>query len=208
MALDILTLTVGQLQENCYIAVDTSSQQAVIIDPGDAADFIFQRIRDAACVPQYIIATHGHFDHLMAVTELAAAFQIPFLIHQRDEFLVTNLRSSARHFVKTDPGPVPKIDRFIKEGEKLSIGTIPFEILETPGHTPGSVCLYVKKESVLFCGDTIFAQGGVGRTDFSYSDKRALQNSLQRICALSSETILYPGHGVPSDISHERLFHI
>lgn len=208
MALDILTLTVGQLQENCYIVIDKSSRGAVIIDPGDAADFIFQRIRDISCKPQYIIATHGHFDHLMAVTELAAAFGIPFLIHTRDEFLVTNLRSSARHFIGTDPGPIPKIDRFIKEGEKLHIGSISFEVLETPGHTPGSVCLYSQKEAVLFCGDTIFARGGVGRTDFSYSDKRALDHSLQRICALPCATRLYPGHGVSSDISHERLFHV
>lgn len=208
MSLDILTLTVGQLQENCYVAIDTSTREAVIIDPGDAADFIMNRIRDASCTPQYIIATHGHFDHIMAVFELAAAYKIPFLIHSRDEFLVTNLRSSARHFIGTDPGPIPTIDRFIQEGEKLTIGSIPIEILETPGHTPGGVCLYAEKESILFSGDTIFANGGVGRTDFSYSDKRALQNSLLRIAALPHETRLYPGHGEMSDVGHERLFHI
>ena len=103
MALDILTFTVGQMQENCYLVTDSFSREALIIDPGDAADFLVQRIAEAACQPTCIVATHGHFDHIMAVTDIALSLSLPFLISQKDEFLVTNMRSSARHLLVLIP---------------------------------------------------------------------------------------------------------
>lgn len=189
------TLPVGQLKTNCYLVFDRKSGESLIIDPGDDADYIIRILADEKLKPLKILVTHGHFDHLLAATELKFAYGIPFLIHQRDEFLVKNLQKSARYFLKTrEIDPPPSIDKFLNEGQKILFGQYQLEVLETPGHTPGSVCFFLREKNLLFCGDTIF-KDGVGRTDFSYSSPEDLAKSIQKIHLLPSETTFYPGHG-------------
>lgn len=206
MAFDIVTLQVGQLQTNCYLVIDKKSNKALIIDPGDDADYIERIIADRNCKPVKIIATHGHFDHILAVTELKLAYKIPFLIHKKDEFLVGRMQDSAIHFLGISVDPPPPIDGFITQ-KVITIGESKLQVIETPGHTPGSICLYSKNDNVLIVGDLIFADGGVGRTDFSYSDHEELKNSLAKIFKLPPETKILPGHGVSSTISQESKFH-
>ncbi|MBI3379572.1 MBL fold metallo-hydrolase [Candidatus Gottesmanbacteria bacterium] len=201
MALEILTLVVGQMQENCYLVYDPKSLETIIIDPGDDADYIERIIADKKLNPIQIIATHGHFDHIMAVTELKFAYRIPFNIHKGDDFLVKNMASSVKHFLGITADPPPIIDGYLNSDEKIRIGESYLEIIETPGHTPGSICLYNKKENILITGDLLFADGGVGRTDFSYSDGEELQKSLKKIFKLSSKTQIYPGHGRSSTLA-------
>jgi glyoxylase-like metal-dependent hydrolase (beta-lactamase superfamily II) len=185
-------LTVGQLQTNCYLVYNDQNQEAIIIDPGDDADYIMRVISDLEVKPVKIIATHGHFDHLLAASELKLAFKIPFLMHKNDEALLKWMRKSCQYFCGFDPGPAPKIDEYLED--KLKIQNEKFKIIFTPGHTPGGVTLYNKTQNIAFVGDTVF-KDGIGRYDFPYSDKEELFKSIQKILKLPKETIIYPGHG-------------
>lgn len=207
MALKIITLVVGQMQENCYLVYDSKSLNTVIIDPGDDADYIERIIADNKLIPKLIIATHGHFDHIMAVMELRLAYNIPFKIHKNDEFLVKNMQSSAKHFLGITTDPPPIIDGFLNPKSGIKIDSIQLETIETPGHTPGSCCFYLKKENILFTGDLLFADGGVGRTDFSYSDAEKLKKSIKKVFSLPLITQILPGHGRSSTLAVEISYY-
>jgi len=193
-------LVVGQLQTNCYLILDEKKGEAVIIDPGDDADYLIRVISDLETKPVKIITTHGHYDHLLAVAELKLAYQIPFLIHQEDQFLLSRAAASASRFSGLKASLVPKIDRYLKEGDCLRIGNCRLEIIHTPGHTPGSISLYSNELGAVFVGDLIFAGGGVGRTDFAYSNQRDLEKSIQKLFKLPKKTIVYSGHGEETTI--------
>ena len=201
----ILQLTVGQMRSNCYLII-AENNDCLIIDPGDDADYIESIIRDKQAKPLKIIATHGHFDHIMGATELMLAYNIPFLINKKDDFLVKNMVQSAAHFlgIKTDPPPIP--DGYLKNNDNLKIGNHQIRVISSPGHTPGSVCLYLAREKTLITGDTLFAGGGVGRTDFSYSSPAELDKSLKLIFSLPGETEIKPGHGESSTLTKEKRF--
>lgn len=203
--MEIITLIVGQMQTNCYLVHD-QSPDTLIVDPGDDADYIERIISDNKLKPSKIVATHGHFDHIMAVTELQLAYSIPFKIHKSDEFLVKNMQSSAQHFLGIVTDPPPIIDEYLNPVSGIVVGKHKIQIIETPGHTPGSICLYSKKEKILFTGDLLFADGGVGRTDFSYSSPEDLHNSLQKIFKLPGETQILPGHGPASQLDLEKKY--
>lgn len=193
-------LVVGQLQTNCYLVWDEESREAVIIDPGDDADFILRKIQDFNLKPTLIVATHGHFDHVLCVTELRLAFKIPFLIHQADLFLLKRLQETTRYFTGTETDPILPPDKFVKEGDVIKFGKEKLKIIETPGHTPGSLSFYTP--GILFSGDTIFSSG-VGRTDFSYASPKKLKSSLKKLFQLPNKTIVYPGHGPETTIGEE-----
>ena len=193
--LKIKTLSVGQLKTNCYIAYDDKTLEAVIIDPGDDADYVGRIISDLNLIPIKILATHGHFDHILATTELKLYYNIPFLIHKSDEFLIKNMKSSAKHFIGITTDPPPIIDSFFEDNDKIQVGSSTFSVIHTPGHTPGSVCLNYEEGNTLFVGDLIFEDGAVGRTDFSYSDQKDLNNSISKILKLDKYTTANSGHG-------------
>ncbi len=197
-------LELGQLQTNCYLLSNKKTGQAIIIDPADDADYIIRIIEDNNLKPIKIIATHGHFDHVLAINELKLAYKIPFFLHKKDEFLLKYMRRSSKYFTGFDPGPAPKPDGFLKEGEILAHK---LKIIHTPGHTPGSITLFNKSEKIAFVGDLIFSQGGIGRTDFSYSNKKDLEKSIQRILKFPEETIIYPGHGEKTTIGQFQRFY-
>ncbi len=155
-----------------------------------------------------IIATHGHFDHILAVFELQTAYRIPFCISRKDTFLVDRMKSSAQHFLKQKSDFFnPQIDIDLDTRKDILLSNLMFEIIPTPGHTPGSVCLYNKDMQALFSGDTLFAKGGVGRTDFEYCDKQALLHSINKLMRLPLETCIYCGHGPISTIAKEFKYH-
>ena len=205
--MEILTLVVGQMQENCYLYFDQKTRHTLIIDPGDDADYIERIISDHQLLPQAIIATHGHFDHLMAATELVLAYEIPFKINCLESFLVNNLSQSAKHFLGIEAGPPPQIASCLKDKEKIILDKYTLTVIYTPGHTPGSICLYDKSNNLLLTGDTLFADGGIGRTDFSYSNHEHLMSSLKKIFRLPGKTQIYPGHGRPSTLNEEKIYH-
>jgi glyoxylase-like metal-dependent hydrolase (beta-lactamase superfamily II) len=204
--MNVERLVVGQLATNCYLAFCPKVREAVIIDPGDDGDFVIRKALDLNLKPKFILATHGHFDHLLSAKELQVNFKIPFLIHRADLFLLKRVKSTADYFLdfkgfpELAEGP-PRVERYLEEGEIISFGKEQLKILETPGHTPGGVSFYT--EGALFSGDTLFCRG-VGRTDLSYSSFKALQDSLQKLFRLPPRTVVYPGHGEETNLAAER----
>jgi len=192
-------VVVGQLQTNCYLVWDEGSLEAVIIDPGDDADYILRKISDFNLSPRCILATHGHFDHILAATELKLAFNIPLLIHKADLFLIKRAGKTAKFFTGAGEEPVLPPDKFIGKRDKIRFGKESLRVIETPGHTPGSVSFY--SPGFLFSGDLIFAEG-VGRTDFTYSSEEKLQESIEKILRLPANAIIYPGHGREFEIKN------
>ncbi|HUV42964.1 MAG TPA: MBL fold metallo-hydrolase [Patescibacteria group bacterium] len=197
-------LVVGQLQTNCYLIWDEESNKAIIIDPADDGDYIIQKIRDFQLNPILIANTHGHVDHVLAITELKLAFKIPFFMHQKDLFLLKNMKSSAMYwFEMNEVDPPPEVDKFIREGDEIKFGKEKLEVIETPGHSPGGVSFYSREEGVLFSGDTLFKQG-IGRYDFSYASREDLFKSIKKLLKLPSKTIVYSGHGPETVINKEK----
>ncbi|MDP3955249.1 MAG: MBL fold metallo-hydrolase [bacterium] len=200
----IETLILGQLQTNCYLVWDEKTLEAVIIDPADEGTFIIQKILDLKLKPKLILATHGHFDHILAATELKLAFNIPFLMHKADLFLLNRTENTAEHFLGMKVDPPPMVDKFLKDDDLIVFGREKLKVIETPGHTPGSICLYTK--GFLFSGDTLFL-AGVGRTDFAYGSRENLLKSIQKkLFKRPKETIVYSGHGPITTIGIENLY--
>lgn len=194
----------GQLQANCYFIVD--EKYCLIIDPGDEGSFILEEIQRKNLKPLAILATHGHFDHLMAVGEIQRHFNIPLYINKKDRFLLDNLPQSAEYFLNYKPVILPILTiKELKNENDLRIKNFEIKIIFTPGHTPGSVCFYFPKEKILFTGDTLF-KNGIGRYDFSYSNKKKLLDSLKRIFRLPEKTKIFPGHGESSFLKNEKDF--
>jgi len=188
-------LEVGELQTNCYLLKDGEGG-AVLIDPGGDPDYLAQVLSERNLKLLEIWATHGHFDHLLAAPQLQLIYQVPLFLHPKDLFLARDLGKRAEYWLKCKV-LVEKLGeiREIKEGEKLKLGRrFEFLVMETPGHTPGGLCFWEKKEGLLFSGDTLF-RDGVGRADFSYSRPAELQKSLKRIMKLPGGTRVLPGHG-------------
>jgi glyoxylase-like metal-dependent hydrolase (beta-lactamase superfamily II) len=199
--MSVETLVVGLLQTNCYLVWDIKTKKTLIIDPGDDADLILNRLKDLNLKPHLLIATHGHFDHVLAITELKLALHIPFLMHQKDLFLINRAAESGQYFTKVLSEPVLPPDGFLKDKQIIKLGNIKFEVIHTPGHTPGGISLY--SPGFLFSGDVIF-KDGLGRTDLGYASSIQLQKSIDKLLQLSPKTRIYPGHGpslLISDIS-------
>lgn len=207
--MNIHRLPLGQMQANCYIL--EQDEECLIIDPADTANFILEQVDRRKLKIAGLVATHGHFDHIMAVGEIQVSMKalyaqsLPLHMHAKDEFLLTRLVETAKHFLGYEPGVIPVQSTSHFKPGKQKVGNFSFEVIHTPGHTPGSCCLYFKDENVLFTGDTLF-KDGIGRYDFSYSDKDDLKQSLERIYKLPEETVIYSGHGEESLLGKENLF--
>lgn len=200
-SLEIMTLSLGALDTNCYIVENKKTSAAWVIDPADSGDVISEEIIRRNLNLEKIILTHGHFDHILGLLEVKLNFpQAEIWIHKDDLFLLETAKERAKHWLKRIIDPVPAPDKFFSDDDKLTLGNSSFKILHTPGHTPGSVVLYCEQENLLFSGDTIFADGAIGRTDFSYSDPKKMRTSLKKIHSLPSGTLVYSGHGAMSTI--------
>lgn len=187
--LTVETLVVGQMAANCYLVRD--SDHAVVIDPGDDGQYLIGKVQESGARLIAIVATHGHSDHVTAAFEVQTALGAPFYIHASDIFLLGRMR-----IPRTDPPP--HVDKTMNDGDILPLG---FCVMHTPGHTPGGITLYQPKSKIAFVGDVLFAGGGVGRTDFSYSNRDELASSIEKILALPKETVLYAGHGESTTVA-------
>jgi glyoxylase-like metal-dependent hydrolase (beta-lactamase superfamily II) len=198
----IIKYALGQLQANCYFLIEKNN--CLIIDPADEANFILEKIQRERLNLVALCATHGHFDHLLAAGEIQQSLNVPLYINEKDLFLLKRLKQNAQYFLGYQP-PILPISNIKKLDEGLlEIETFKLKTIFTPGHTPGSACFYLK-EGVLFSGDTLF-KGGIGRYDFSYSDKNKLQQSLKKILQYRPETKIFPGHGDETTIGEEKTF--
>jgi glyoxylase-like metal-dependent hydrolase (beta-lactamase superfamily II) len=193
-------LVVGPFASNCYIVGSQSNKGGMIIDPGDEAKQILKRVKDLELDIKFIVLTHGHIDHTGALKEVREVTGAKVAIHGDDAKSLKN-QLVAVAFGLSYPTPPPP-DRLLKDGESLDIGDLHFEVVHTPGHTPGGVCLL--GEGVVFSGDTLFNYG-IGRTDLPGGSSSQLMNSIQtRLMTLPDNTVVYPGHGAATTIGAER----
>lgn len=202
-ALQYHSLTLGELETNCYLVWNEASNDAVIVDPAASGDFIVEEVLKRQLEPSAIWLTHGHFDHVLGLLEVATAFNVPIWMHADDTFLLAKAADSAQHWLGITPDPVPPANQFWQDQDQLWVGDHRFTILHTPGHTPGSVGLYSAENELLISGDTLF-KGTIGRTDFSYSNPAAMQTSLEKLLALPHSTLVLPGHGEGTTIRSEQ----
>lgn len=197
----IQTLRLGELQANCYMLEEDG--QCIIIDPADDAGFLLEEISRQNLELLGLLATHGHFDHVMAAGEIQLSVKIPLYVGKEDIFLIRRLRQTARHFLGYEPFVIQPTIIEPLSAEKVEIGPFTLEVIRTPGHTPGSASFYMPEEQIVFTGDTLF-RGSVGRTDLSYSNKNDLHDSLINLFKLPEETVVYSGHGDETTIMAEK----
>lgn len=193
------SLAVGLIGTNCYLLWDeTAGNAAAIVDPGGSADQILAKIKQNNLDVKMILLTHGHFDHVLGVPDILAAYPgLPVYITETD---YPEARDGGQFGYSM--GEVASV-RFYDEGDTVELGHLKIDILRTPGHTPGSVTLRV--EDVLFTGDTLF-RGSCGRTDFPGGSFGDMQRSLKRLADLPGDYRVYPGHEGSSTLDYERKY--
>jgi hydroxyacylglutathione hydrolase len=196
-------LPVGPLQCNCSVIADENSRGAMVIDPGDDIEDIVAILNKHHLTVKQIVITHAHIDHVGGAMKLKKATGAPILLNQNDTTLLKMLDVQAAWLGMATPGPV-QIDQNLSNGDKVSTGSLKAEVLHTPGHTEGSICLYFAPEKKLIAGDTLFA-GSIGRTDLpGGSYKKIIESLHERVLALPDDTVVVPGHGELTSIGRER----
>lgn len=204
--LTVSTFTFNPFQENTYI-LSNEHNQCWIIDPGmygaDEEKIIFNFIADKKLIPQQIINTHAHIDHILGIEAIQQKYKIPFGMHQLEEPVLANARGSAMLFgLKLGAAPIP--DFFIKENEIIMLGADEIEVRLAPGHSPGSIAFYNAKGKYVIAGDVLF-QGSVGRTDLPGGSHPVLMSSIkEQMYTLPDDTIVYSGHGPVTQIGVEK----
>lgn len=197
-------LTVGPIQTNCYLLEDAG--ELVVVDPGDELDSILSAVGGRPV--KEIWATHYHWDHICALAGLEAKTGAPCAMSDLDADRVdgqTRMKMSIGQQDIARGFPAPHVDRRLHEGDKLTVGSRTFEVIETPGHSPGSICFWCPEEKLLLCGDTLFAGGSFGRTDFEDGDFDTLVSSMQgKLSKLPDDAKILPGHGPMSQMAYER----
>ena len=198
-------LILGQLETNCYLVWEEKTKKGIVIDPADDGVAISEEITARQIELMGIVMTHGHFDHCLAALDLKLMYQVPIFVSSEDKFLLERQNSTAKHFLKTkiETPNIVTIDKDLSKIKEVWIGKEKLEVIKTPGHTPGSVCLYSQKDKILFSGDTLFKQFR-GRTDFAYGSTKKIYDSLKRLMKLPEETMVLSGHGEKTTSGDEK----
>jgi glyoxylase-like metal-dependent hydrolase (beta-lactamase superfamily II) len=198
-------ITVGALEANCYLVICSETRDALLVDPGAEPDVILAAVCKSGAHVKMVLHTHGHFDHISATEAVLAGLpeSTPLAAHPADAYLY---EPENRGMGATFGYPLPKMpampDVALADGQTLEIGTLHLEVVHTPGHTPGSICLVVGDDCL--SGDTLFRRG-IGRTDLLGGDEEAIYESIAtRLYPLPAELRVYPGHGEATTIGEER----
>lgn len=193
--MNIIRMILGELQTNCYLLIDDASKRAAVIDPADSAPAIATQLEKAGATLDYILLTHGHRDHTLAAPALHALFpDAAVYIHPKDKGVVGIYHYPMEELIGEDL-------HFYREGDTLPLGSLTIDVIETPGHTGGSVCL--RCGTALFTGDTLFA-GSMGRIDLPGAEPQSMLPSLAKLRALEGDYDVLPGHMDVSTLDRER----
>jgi len=196
-------LPVGPLQCNCSVIGDEATREAMVIDPGDDIEAVLALIDKHNLQVKQIVITHAHIDHVGGAMKLRAATRAPILLNQNDYALLKMLDVQAAWIGLKNPGKV-EIDHSLGQADTVRAGSLSADVMHTPGHTEGSICLYFAAENKLIAGDTLFA-GSIGRTDLpGGSMERIIQSLHEKVLALPDDTLVVPGHGPLTTIGEER----
>jgi hydroxyacylglutathione hydrolase len=198
----IATLPVGLIQTNCYIAGCPETKEGAVIDPGGNPERILAEIERQGLSIKYVLNTHAHFDHTDANGAIVRATGATLALHPLELPLLKASGGAAQFGLQADPSPLPGLE--LQDGDELAVGTLRFQVLHTPGHTPGHVCFFEQDEGVLFDGDILFYRS-IGRTDLPGGSYPQMMDSIQRVLfALPDETAVYSGHGPATTIGDEK----
>ncbi len=203
----VKTLTVGLFQSNCYLVSCERTNDAVVIDAGGEGERILSTIEKDQLNVKALVNTHGHIDHVSALSVVAHALSVPVLMHEGDLPIFNNLSSQAAMFGVPAPEGI-EITRYLQSGDTIDFGDVSGEVIHTPGHSPGGISIIFRDENpqVIFTGDTLF-MGSIGRTDLYGGDFETIIRSLRDIyLPLANRTIVYPGHGDHTTIGTEKQF--
>lgn len=193
----------GQLENNMYLLADKQSGSAVLIDATELTPEIISAVKDLEVKVEYILLTHGHFDHIMGLNDLKKALGAKALISKADLVISDNINEFTRLFGLEDSIP-PTYEKYLHDGDILNVGGLNIKVITTPGHTEGGVCFLV--DGKLFSGDTLFRES-VGRTDLFGGNFEKLSSSIKdKLFKLPDETQVFPGHGPMTTIGHEKKF--
>ena len=196
-------LRVGQLQCNCSIFGDEQSRQAIVVDPGDDLDDIRAILNKHGLTVKAIVVTHAHIDHVAGAAKLRAETGAPVYMNERDNELLDMLDVQASWLGVETPERT-EVDTPAKDGTVLQLGNAEFQVRETPGHTPGSICIWIPRENKLIAGDTLFLDS-VGRTDLPGGDSRKIIASIKgQLMGLPPDAVVISGHGQNTTIGREK----
>ena len=197
----IITYSLGSCYTNCYLIYDEKSKKACLIDAPDYDDKIMDVISSKELSLEYIILTHGHFDHILGANMLKEKTRAKIAIHELDlEYLEDPNKSMTCMY----GGETVSADIILKDSDIMILGDISFRVIHTPGHTKGSCCFVCENEKIMFTGDTLF-KNGIGRYDFYGGDYNILMESLQKLKSLNENYIIYPGHGDTTTLKNEVI---
>ena len=201
MAIQYKTLPLGPLETNCYIVYDDVEKEALLIDPAWDYERIDKALDVLGVTLRFVFLTHGHADHIGALQEVRNHKDVPVYIGKGDVDLIANSRNNLSMFLGKEI-VITSPEHIVTDGEVINFAGVPFKVIETPGHTPGGLCLY--GAGLLFAGDTLF-RCSVGRTDFYGGDSHVLVSSIdEKLMKLPDDTVVLPGHGPATDIGYER----
>ena len=200
---EIRGIVVGVFQENCYIVASPKTKEAIAIDAGDEPDRILDLAKDMGVQVKLIATSHAHHDHIWAVKDVKEKTGAQFLLHSFDvPLLDTGAKMRAQMLGSSEELP-PQPDRFVSDGDIVSVAGLDLRVIHTPGHSPGSVSYYVN--GLLFSGDTLF-RGSIGRTDTQGGNYQQIMNGIiNKLLELPDETIVLPGHQLETTIRQERF---